>query len=296
MSTSIFMLKIEAFTYNIKYMYFMSKHVFDALRGISMIKVLKNIYKSINKLFERMNNILLFLILLFIVFVFAEAINALVVYVNLLNNKTITSLGTFLIDFLWYPVSEKSISQVSAIVQKEYITMSINIFIAICGVLLTCITFISYLLKVRKIRRKNVIQKIEITEKGQEDIVQMEKFYKGASRITVFSSSYSWLISNNAIKTVFEELARDKSLSLCSNGECLNVKEYLSKENSEIVNCFQDVNIDIRCSFIKRNGQKYFLYRYEDSEDQSFYINIVRSHKEGQQLLEAIEKLIEAIR
>ena len=152
---------------------------------------------------------------------------------------------------------------------KMRIEFLMNISIALSGILLSLVTFISYFRKNVGFRRKSCFRKKEIFNTGKDDVQIMCDFFKGANFVAVYSHK----------------------LKLYTGDDLDSVKTRLQNDcDTNLIKCIQKSEISLRFSYIERNNAKYLLYRQE--EEKHIYVISVRENSESQYLLQVISQLV----
>ena len=178
-----------------------------------MNKCVKTIWKwgsMVNSWIERCSALLHIIIMLIVVFVSSQAIAFSIVYIQLLNETEINMMCFQYIN-IWRIVSSDKITNELIYSDIENIKMEIeflmNISIALSGLLLSLVTFISYFRKNVNFRRKSCFKKKEIYQTGKDDIKIMCDYFEGANFVAVYSHSFEWIKKNNEIRKILTELS-----------------------------------------------------------------------------------------
>lgn len=262
-----------------------------------MNKCVKTIWKwgsMVNSWIERCSALLHIIIMLIVVFVSSQAIAFSIVYIQLLNETEINMMCFQYIN-IWRIVSSDKITNELIYSDIENIKMEIeflmNISIALSGLLLSLVTFISYFRKNVNFRRKSCFKKKEIYQTGKDDIKIMCDYFEGANFVAVYSHSFEWIKKNNEIRKILTELSSKNKLKLYTGDDLNDVKKRL-KDCCEpcLIECIQESKTKIRLSYVERNNAKYVLYRHE--EEKHIYVICVRENKESQYLLQVISELV----
>lgn len=174
---------------------------------------------------------------------------------------------------------------------KMKIEFLMNISIALSGILLSLVTFISYFRKNVDFRRKSCFRKKEIFNTGEDDVQIMCEFFKGANFVAVYSHSFGWLKKSGEIREVLTELSNKNKLKLYTGDDLVSVQKRLQNDCApNLIKCIQKSEVPLRFSYIERNNAKYLLYRQE--EENHIYVISVHENRESQYLLQVISQLV----
>jgi len=261
-----------------------------------MNKIKKKIWRvasSINKWIERCSAFIHLLIIALVMFVSTQAIAFCTVYLQLLNEEEIF-MQCFKYINIWGILSAKPLTS-NAIYDnfdsvKIRIEFLMNVSIALSGLLLSLVTFISYFRKNVEIRRKSCFRKQEIFETGKDDVKIMCEYFRGANFVAIYSHSFSWVDENNEIKTILTDLANKNKLRLFTGDNINSVKRRLKNCESKLLDCIFETKLSLRFSYVERNDAKYLLYRQE--EESHTYVITVYKNSESQYLLQVISCLV----
>jgi len=248
---------------------------------------------TINRWIERFSGVLHIIIILFIALISSQAISFNIIYLQLLNHQKINMVLFHYIN-IWDLLTLENITGELIYANLDSVKLKIeflmNSSVALCGILLSLVTFISYFKKNIDFRRKSCFRKKEIYKTGKEDIEIMYEYFKGANFVAIYSHSFSW-IKNELILPVLTELANKNKLKLYTGDKLDDVKQRLTNHCEEtLINCLQQSNVNLRFSFVERNNSKYLLYRLEDNPH--VYVISVHENQESQYLLQTLSHLV----
>ena len=247
-----------------------------------------------NSWIERFSAILHFVIILVVAFVCSQAVAFSIVYLQLLNKNEI-SMMCFQYINIWEIISSKEITNELIYSNYEDVKMKIeflmNISIALSGMLLSLVTFISYFKKNVDFRRKSCFTKKEIFQTGKDDIKIMCEYFNEANFVAVYSHSFEWVNKSDDIRDILTDLSNKNKLKLYTGNDITEVKERLKEKcEKKLLDSIQQSKIPLRFSYVERNNAKYLLYRQE--EEKHIYIITVRENKESKYLLQVISQLV----
>lgn len=270
---------------------------FAERRIIKMKKLTKNIWQvcsRLNRWIERLSAVLHMVIIFIVAFVCSQALAFSIVYLQLLNRTEINMLCFRYIN-IWgiLPLEEITGKLIYSNFDniKTRIEFLMNISIALSGMLLSLVTFISYFRKNIEFRRKSCFRKKEIFKTGEDDIKIMCDFFNGANFVAVYSHSFGWLNRSDEIRKILTELANKNKLKLYTGDDIDRVKRRLKNRcENNLIECLQKSEVSLRFSYIERNNAKYLLYRQE--EENHIYVINVRENNESQYLLQVISQLV----
>lgn len=262
-----------------------------------MNKWIKRIWRLssiLNSWIERFSAPLHIVITFIVVVVCSQAVAFSIVYLQLLNKNEINMMCFQYIN-VWGILSSEEITNELIYSNFENVKMKIeflmNISIALSGILLSLVTFISYFRKNVDFRRKSCFRKKEIFQTGEDDIKVMCNFFKGANFVAVYSHSFGWINESDEIRKILAELSNKNKLKLYTGDDITDVKERLKAScENKLIESIQQSKISLRFSYIERNNAKYLLYRQE--EENHIYIISVRENNESQYLLQVISQLV----
>ena len=262
-----------------------------------MNRVIKKIWRLcsvLNRWIERFSALLHIIIIFIVVIVCSQAVAFSIVYLQLLNEKEINMLCFQYIN-IWSILPSKEITNGLIYSNFDDVKMRIeflmNISIALSGMLLSLVTFISYFRKNVDFRRKSCFRKKEIFNTGEDDVKIMCDFFKGANFVAVYSHSFGWLNKSNEIREILTELSNKNKLKLYTGDDIISVRERLKACcETNLIQCLQKSEVSLRFSYIERNNAKYLLYRQE--EENHIYVINVRENSESQYLLQVISQLV----
>jgi hypothetical protein len=193
----------------------------------------------------------------------------------------------------------KALNELTNNQQQYFLLIFINVFVFFTSLFFAVTPIFSYLKKKNDFKKTKSIRCEIIHTPGIDDLQIMGKYYKGADLITVFSGDFDWIGKNPDIYKEFVTLANKGDLCLVSNKEEEIVKEVLKDEiYSSLKGCFIfNKESDIKCSYVKRSNNEYFLYKqeyYVDGKEQQ-YVHILRTTDESRYLLSVLNMLIRNI-
>lgn len=262
-----------------------------------MNKLIKKVWRLcsvLNGWIERFSALLHIIIIFIVVIVCSQAVAFSIVYLQLLNKKEISMICFQYIN-IWDVLPSKEITKELIYSNFDDVKMRIeflmNISIALSGILLSLVTFISYFRKNVDFRRKSCFRKKEIFNTGEDDVKIMYDYFKGANFVAIYSHSFVWLKKSDEIREVLTELSNKNKLKLYTGDDIIRVKERLNNCcETSLIQCLQKSEVSLRFSYIERNNAKYLLYRQE--ENNHIYVINVRENSESQYLLQVISQLV----
>lgn len=161
-----------------------------------LIKMIWQLCSVLNRWIERFSALLHIIIIFIVVSVCSQAVAFSIVYLQLLNKKEISMICFHYIN-IWSVLPSKEITNGLIYSNFDDVKMRIeflmNISIALSGILLSLVTFISYFRKNVDFRRKSCFRKREIFNTGEDDVKIMYDFFKGANFVAVYSYSFEWI-------------------------------------------------------------------------------------------------------
>ena len=247
----------------------------------------------VNKAVESISAFLHIILIFIVIIICSQAVAFCIIYLQLLNGFEIT---LFVFDYIniWNILSAENITS-SLIYEnmesvKAKIEFLMNVSIALSGILLSIVTFISYLRKNIEIARKSCFKKAQIFQSGKEDVEIMCKYFTGANYVAIHSHSFNWINKNENIKLILTDLSQKGKLKLFTSDNLPTVKDRLKDCNKTLINSIEAANVSLRFSYIERDNAKYLLYRQEDQEQT--YVITVRENSESQYLLQVISQLV----
>lgn len=262
-----------------------------------MNKLIKKIWRlcsTLNRWIERFSALLHIIIIFIVVIVCSQAMAFSIVYLQLLNKKEISMICFQYIN-IWSILPSKEITNEliysNFVDVKMRIEFLMNMSIALSGILLSLVTFISYFRKNVDLRRKSCFRKKEIFKTGEDDVKIMCDFFKEANFVAIYSHSFGWLKKNNEIREVLTELSNKNKLKLYTGDDIIGVTERLKNCcETNLIQCLHQSKVSLRFSYIERNNAKYLLYRQE--EEYHIYVINVCENSESQYLLQVISELV----
>lgn len=252
------------------------------------------IKKIIDEKLEKLSTFLYVIIFIMVIFICSQATSFCIIYIQLLKKSGINILLFKYIN-IWGIVSPENLDTKWVFKNSKEIKTEIeflmNIAIALSGLLLSLITFISFFKNSISFKRKSCFKKTEIFDTGTDDIQLMCQYFDRASFVAVYSQSFEWVKKSKKIQAVFKSLAQKNKLKLYTGNDMNDVKEILKEScNEKVERCLSSSKNSLRFSYIERNNTKYVLYRQE--EDEHIYVICVRENKESEYLLEVISQLV----
>ena len=254
------------------------------------------LFSALNNKIECFSGLLHIVIIIMVAFVCSQAAAFSIVYIQLLNNTKISMVFFEYIN-IWKILPLENVT--SKLVYSNFNSVKIkieflmNISIALSGILLSLVTFISDCKKNVDLKRKSCFRKKEIINTGIDDIKLMCEYFKGANFVAVYSHSFGWLRNSEEIRKILTGLANKNKLRLYSGDDVKEVKERLETYcNKNLLECIQKSKVSLRFSYVERNNAKYILYRQE--EEERIYVICVRENTESQYLLQVISQLIKS--
>lgn len=162
-------------------------------------KLIKKIWwlcSAVNRWVERFSAFLHIIIIFIVLIICSQAVAFSIVYLQLLSEKDISMICFQYIN-IWSILPSKEITKELIYSNFDDVKMRIeflmNISIALSGILLSLVTFISYFRKNVGFRRKSCFRKKEIFNTGKDDVQIMCDFFKGANFVAIYSHSFGWL-------------------------------------------------------------------------------------------------------
>ena len=260
-------------------------------------KLIKKVWwlcSAVNSCVERFSAFLHIIIIFIVLIICSQAVAFSIVYLQLLSQKDISMICFRYIN-IWSILPSKEITNESIYSDFNNVKMRIeflmNISIALSGILLSLVTFISYFRKNVHFRRKSCFRKKEISNTGEDDVQIMCEFFKGANFVAVYSHSFGWLKKSGEIREVLTELSNKNKLKLYTGDDLVSVQKRLQNDCApNLIKCIQKSEVPLRFSYIERNNAKYLLYRQE--EENHIYVISVHENRESQYLLQVISQLV----
>lgn len=259
-----------------------------------LIKKIRQLCSVVNSYIESVSAFLHIIIIFIVIIVCSQTIAFSSVYLQLLNEKEINMLCFQYIN-IWNILPSENIT--NEVIYSNFDTVKtrieflMNASIALSGMLLSLVTFISYFRKNIEFRKKSCFRKKEIFNIGQDDVKIMCEYFKGANFVAVYSHSFEWINKSNEMRKILTELSNKNKLKLYTGDDVDNVTARL-KNNCEdnLIKCFQKSEVSLRFSYIERNNAKYLLYRQE--EENHIYVISMHENNESQYLLQVISQLV----
>ncbi len=173
---------------------------------------------------------------------------------------------------------------------KSMLEFYMNIGVALYGFIMTFATFVSYFRKRAQLKQVSCFEKHLVTQKGEEDIEVLLKYYRGASRVVSYSHSFSWVKrdNNKNIRDVLLELAEKDKLTLYTPS--LKVAQENLRSYPKLLGCLHETTVEKRFSYVERDSAQYLQYLQEDSG--KTYAMVVRKTAESGYLLDTISDLL----
>lgn len=213
-------------------------------------------------------------------------------YFQLANNHVsctfffeVLNIGGFLFEG---PVTLKFINDNIELfkVPVEYAT---NTTVAISGLLLTVITAYSYFSKVSNFRKQSSFKKFRVYKSGVDDINVMKKYFKGADKIIIFSSTFSWATKEGIVEELETAGKGTKKLWLYSD-DPETAKENLKEKDTLNKQLYENDGRPIHFSFVERDTARYILYRQEQNEETN--VILFSDKEESKGLFDIIDALV----
>lgn len=266
-----------------------------------MRRIGKRIKLQFRKAFSKFNNLLEYISVpmnifgtLLIIIICILALSSCIVYFQLENGGT-PRLFFFKVLSMFGIIESKEISieyiTKNREILKSAVEFLVNTSVAISGLILSFITFFSYLIKVTTAKRKSCFKKKEIFESGKEDIDIMLSYFKGANRIVIYSVTFNWVNRNEKMQKLLESKSKENKLQLYASD--IDAAKANIKNTAIDESCLKSTNCFLRFSYIERDNAKYLLYRQE--ENQHTFIYIVHENAESMYLLKAISGLVGSV-
>ncbi len=182
--------------------------------------------------------------------------------------------------------------------QKNFLSFVVNLLVFINTFVTIAITLISQKRKEISLEKDAGIEKILIKYR-KDDVKIMNKEFLEASKVTIFSGDFDWIIADE-IKYTMKGLAEKGRLDLFTDNKNKDaIKLALGQEYDFFKNHIRLSDIPkLRCSLVEKDGNYKFLYSQTIIErgEEKTYVFIVRHYKEGQYLLELLSKFIYSLR
>ena len=147
-------------------------------------KLIKKVWwlcSAVNSCVERFSAFLHIIIIFIVLIICSQAVAFSIVYLQLLSEKDISMICFRYIN-IWSILPSKEITNESIYSDFNNVKMKIeflmNISIALSGILLSLVTFISYFRKNVDFRRKSCFRKKEIFNTGEDDVQIMCELVK----------------------------------------------------------------------------------------------------------------------
>jgi hypothetical protein len=248
---------------------------------------------------EKLSSILHILLVLLTFFIFTQVVALCYVYFQLSNNQDINIKLFHYINFFWNlsPTDYITIDSIRTNSDEiiDNITFLLNAAIAVSSVLLSLLTFISYLRRSIKLKKTSCFKKSEIFKNGVDDIKIMINHFKHADFIAVYSKNFTWLDDNDDIRNILEKMAEFGKVKLVTCEKENVVRDKLQKCSDVLKNTIsQKVGLPIqpalRFSYIERDNTQILLYRQK--EDDHTYVITVKETNESKYLLHTISQIV----
>lgn len=183
----------------------------------------------------------------------------------------------------------------------EAISIVLNAGIYLISLFLAILPVVTYMRYRTKIKNERSIRTWKV-KRGEGDIEEMLKAYRGASNVTVFSGDFSWLSRSNPSKErLLEEicnLAEVNKIDLISHKSESTVQQKVGNGiYNELCDSFlfaEDLNL--KCSLVEYDEyNSKFLYLNPGVQGDPNFV-IVRSSDRSRRLMGALKKMINKIK
>ena len=172
---------------------------------------------------------------------------------------------------------------------KQPVEYATNTTVAISGLLLTAITVYSYFSKVSNFRKQSSFKKFRVYESGVDDINVMKRYFKGADKIIIFSSTFSWATKKGIVEELETAGKGTKKLWLYSDDH-ETAENNLSQNENLKKQLHKNDATPIHFSFVKRDTARYILYRQEQNEETN--VILFSDKEESKGLFDIIDALV----
>lgn len=258
-------------------------------------------FKSIHNLVDELSSYIIFFFFLLTIFICTQVADLCYIYLQLSNGKDVNITLFQYINIFWRLIQTDDVITVSMLKDKSaYILSSVtflmNAAIALGSILLTILTFISYLKRSSQLKKSSCFKKVEIHNEGVDDIKIMSKNFKDANYIAVYSQTFSWIERNETIRKLLEDKAKKGKLTLVTCDDVEVVKSNLISCTDQLKTALVQkpglsTKSPIRFSYIERDNTHVLLYRQEE-EDSKKFVYVVKETNQSRFLLQTIGNLV----
>lgn len=147
----------------------------------------------------------------------------------------------------------------------------------------------------KELKKSKSIKPYRIYRDGVDDQKIMKDYYRNAEELIVYSGDFSWVATNRDLREEIIRLSNVRKITLVSYKSENVVKSGVSDEDlfRILIPCFVfDYKQQIKCSYIKRGGSSYFLYKFESmlAGETVSHVYVLTDSHETRYLLEILGK------
>jgi hypothetical protein len=161
---------------------------------------------------------------------------------------------------------------VSTLKPEQYVAL-LGSFTGSVAVLVTLwfavVTMVKYWQSVQQSKARSLIKKEAVYRDGIDDIETMLRFYKKATKVTVFAGDFSWIAKNDELAKEVERLVSERKISFVSYKDEENVKKAISDSTlyERYRSCFHhDRRLKgLKCSLVQVGLTSVLLYKVDNS-------------------------------
>lgn len=183
---------------------------------------------------------------------------------------------------------------------QEYATavaVGLNGLLVGASVLFAVQPFMTFYIHRRKLRHQQSVQEFRVYEDGVDDTKVLEKYYRDAEKITVFSGDFDWIRRSEKLQANLREKRGRVNLVSYKNEE-----EVAVALGPDLFNEFRrffyfGCPARIKCSLVEYPGHKVFLYKslLPEGDQMSKVVCVVAGAGNSRYLLDALAVLCEQL-
>jgi hypothetical protein len=146
----------------------------------------------------------------------------------------------------------------------------------------------------KDLQRKALVREEPVYQEGRDDLDAMEKYYRGAESVIVFSGDFSWLNSSHPLVAETDRLCQSRKIKFVSYKTEQDVRAGLGQRFSAYETQFVfDSGIKLKCSLVQKGQRKVLLYVADTTVDSdgAKKVCVISGKDEAQYLLQTIDEL-----